>query len=413
MNELIRASWVIGRRDFVAVIFSKAFFFFLLGPIFPLAIGIAAGSIGGQVSRDIDTPYFAVVMPASDRAAVMDARKALAARLGERRLPMLVAEDLPGRAEPAEIEALLSGDNSNALHQDFVAALTGTLANPVMTGPQSQIDRWRGEIELLLESARRGDSSVAPPPLETRIIAQSSGEREQSRLVTAQAGQALLVLLTMLLAGMALSNLVEEKTNKIIEILAAAIPIDAIFLGKLLAMLGMAMFGIMAWGMLVFMAVQLFAQGGGGALPPPAVGWAMFIALGVVYFAMAYLLLGSVFLGIGAMASTVREVQTLSMPATMAQLLVFFLAAFAVTRIGEPIELFAAIFPFSSPFAMLARAAQQSAIWPHLLAIGWQFLWVLLFIRIGARIFRRNVLKSGQANIPVWRRLAGAFSRPA
>lgn len=411
MNELIRASWVIGRRDFVAVIFSKAFFFFLLGPIFPLAIGIAAGSIGGQVSRDIDTPYFAVVMPAPDRDAVMQARTALAARLGERGLPMMVAEDLPGTAGPEEIDALLSGDNANALHQDFVAALTGTLADPVMIGPQSQVDRWRGEIELLLESARRGDNSAAPTPLETRLVAQSSGEREQSRLVTAQAGQALLVLLTMLLAGMVLSNLVEEKTNKIIEILAAAIPIDAIFLGKLLAMLGMAMIGIMAWGMLVFLAVQIFASGGGGGLPPPAVGWWMFVALGVVYFAMAYLLLGSVFLGIGAMASTVREVQTLSMPATMAQLLVFFLAAFAVTRIGEPIELFAAIFPFSSPFAMLARAAQQADLWPHLLALGWQFLWVLLFIRIGARIFRRNVLKSGQAKMSIWRRWRGALSR--
>ena len=35
-------------------------------------------------------------------------------------------------------------------------------------------------------------------------------------------------LLTMLLAGMVLSNLVEEKGNKIIEILAAAIPMDAV-----------------------------------------------------------------------------------------------------------------------------------------------------------------------------------------
>ena len=43
MPELLRASWVIARRDFAAIIFSKAFFFFLLGPIFPLAIGIAAG----------------------------------------------------------------------------------------------------------------------------------------------------------------------------------------------------------------------------------------------------------------------------------------------------------------------------------------------------------------------------------
>jgi ABC-2 type transport system permease protein len=47
----------------------------------------------------------------------------------------------------------------------------------------------------------------------------------------------------MLLAGMVLSNLVEEKGNKIIEVLAAAIPMDAVFLGKLFAMLAVSWWG--------------------------------------------------------------------------------------------------------------------------------------------------------------------------
>ena len=66
--------------------------------------------------------------------------------------------------------------------------------------------------------------------------------------MTAQAGQTLLLLLTMLLAGMVLSNLVEEKTNKIIEVLAAAIPMDSVFLGKLFAMLAVSFVDIGVWG---------------------------------------------------------------------------------------------------------------------------------------------------------------------
>ena len=50
-----------------------------------------------------------------------------------------------------------------------------------------------------------------------------------------------------MLAGMVLSNLVEEKANKIIEILAAAIPMEALFLGKLFAMLGVSLVGIATW----------------------------------------------------------------------------------------------------------------------------------------------------------------------
>ena len=45
---------------------------------------------------------------------------------------------------------------------------------------------------------------------------------------------------------------------------------------------------------------------------------------------MSYLLLGAIFLGIGAHASSAREVQTLSMPVTMAQVVIFAVASIAV-----------------------------------------------------------------------------------
>jgi ABC-2 type transport system permease protein len=64
---------------------------------------------------------------------------------------------------------------------------------------------------------------------------------------------------------------------------------------------------------------------------------------------MAYLLLGSLFLAIGGMASTVREVQTLSMPVTMLQLMVFFFASYALARPGTMIETASLVFPLSSP----------------------------------------------------------------
>jgi ABC-2 type transport system permease protein len=225
---------------------------------------------------------------------------------------------------------------------------------------------------------------------------------------TAQAGQTVMFFLTMMLAGMVLSNLVEEKGNKIIEILAAAIPMDAVFLGKLFAMLAVSLVGIGVWS-LTGGALLLAGGGSGGALTAPALGWPLFLVLGAIYFAMGYLLIGSVFLAIGSMATTVREVQTLSLPATMLELFVFLFAAYAMTQPGTTTELAAILIPFSSPFAMLARAAQDEAIWPHLAAIAWQGLWVLLLVRFGARLFRKRVMKSGPARIKP--RGRGLFAR--
>jgi len=118
------------------------------------------------------------------------------------------------------------------------------------------------------------------------------------------------------------------------------------------------------------------------------------------------LLLGALFLTIGAQASTVREVQTLSMPVTFGQVLIF---GFAATAIGSPnsgLAFAAAAFPLSSPLTMVARAAEDASLWPHVVAIGWQALWVALILRVGAGLFRKTVLKSGPRR--TWWRLRRA-----
>jgi ABC-2 type transport system permease protein len=227
----------------------------------------------------------------------------------------------------------------------------------------------------------------------------------------------------MLLAGMVLSNLVEEKANKIIEILAAAIPMDAVFLGKLFAMLAISLVGIAVWAGVIggVMGLPGLENLFGGAirldnLPEPGVGWPLFLALGIAYFAMAYLLLGAVFLAIGSLASTVREVQTLSMPVTMLQVFLFLFATLAVSDRGGWMEWTAIAFPFSSPFAMFARAAQEAAVWPHAVALAWQGFWVALSIRLGAALFRKRVMKSGpqgSARRSVLRRAVPVAAAPA
>ena len=178
----------------------------------------------------------------------------------------------------------------------------------------------------------------------------SSGSLSFARQLVARGGQTILFVLTLLLAGMLLSQLIEEKSNKVIESLAAAVPIDAIFLGKLFAMLAMSLVGITVWTAAGAAAIAYWIGGGLAALPDPAVGWPIFLALTFVYFATSYLLIGSVFLGIGGQASTVREVQTLSMPVTMAQVVIFGLASLAVGKPDGREAIGAAIFPLSSPY---------------------------------------------------------------
>src|SRR3546814_7057605 len=136
-------------------------------------------------------------------------------------------------------------------------------------------------------------------------------------------------------------------------------------------------------------AVQAFSQIG------PAVGFPIFLVLFFAYFTMAYMLLGAVFLGVGAQASTIREIQMLSLPITILQVAMFGWASAAASSPGTWVATAAEIFPLSSPFAMAAHAANSPDLWPHALALAWQLLWVSIVIWLSAGWFRRGVLQSG------------------
>ncbi|MEM1053368.1 MAG: ABC transporter permease [Pseudomonadota bacterium] len=393
----LEAAWVIARRDFVAVLFSRAFLFFLIGPLFPVLVGGLAGSIGGQVSRQAVTIEVGLAMSADDNAAIIAASERLRPQLGRA---------IPALREVEEAAADPSFDARNFMEErrgNYAAIITGSLRAPEVVGTAEQIQRWKGPVELMAADAQAATPLVFPQS-NVATVASSAASERSNRIRTAQAAQMVMFLLTMLLAGMVLSNLAEEKGNKVIEILAAAIPMDSVFMGKLFAMLGVSFVGIAVWGGLGWGfwaiaedAIVTVTQTNFRELPGPAVGWTMFLVLGVLYFSMAYLLLGALFLTIGAMASTVREVQTMSMPVTMMQLMVFFLAAYTITQPGSALEILALAFPLSSPFAMLARAALEETLWTHVAALAWQTMWVGLLVKGGSMLFRKRVMKSGSA----------------
>ncbi len=384
---LLRAAFVVARRDFTAILFSRAFIFFLLGPLFPVIVAALAGGIGAQMQSEATVADVGIAMQADDVDAMMAARNELASRIGPVIPPMVELERLqPG--EDFDAAAILESREGR-----LAAIVTGTLENPELTAPAGNLARWQGTIAMIAATAAQAEPT-AYPAISTVSVSTSGASENRGRLQTAQGGQVLLFLLIMLLASMVLSNLVEEKGNKIIEILAAAIPMNAVFMGKLFAMLAISIIGILVWGSVSTTLLML----GGRSLSEfanPGVGWPLFFTFGAIYFAMGYLLLGSIFLTIGSMAPTVRDVQTMAMPVTMAQVLVFFLASLAVTQTGSWIEYAAIIFPLSSPFAMLARAAMDEAIWPHVLALAWQLVCVGVFIRVGSGLFRNKVMKSG------------------
>ncbi|MET4666719.1 ABC transporter permease [Sphingomonas sp. PvP056] len=404
---LLRQIWTIARRDFVATVFTPTFLIFLLAPVVMGSFG-AIGGLGANAASkgaDAKTRIVAIVEPArSTDIAALDLRLRRLYRQSDEAPPLL--QTLTPAADPAA-QGRAQFDDKRV---DVVAVLYGPLAAPhVLTTPMSV--RSGDYLALLAEEALRADrSGIAPLSTATRTVVSRTAPSLRGANASGFFAVFGLFFLTLLLAGQVVSGVAEERGNKVIEVLAAAVPLESVFFGKLLGTFGVAVLFLVFWGTLISQATVLmppsFAAGLAGLTP--ALGLPVFTLLFFAYFTTAYMLLGAVFLGVGAQAASVREIQLLSLPITLIQVAMFGLGAVALSRPDSWISTFAAIFPLSSPYYMAGRAAQSGSLGIHLLALAWQALWVAIFIAVGVRAFRRGVLQSGSGTFRWKRRRASS-----
>ena len=394
-RRLIRQTLTIARRDFIATVFTPTFLIFLLAPLIMGSFGAIGGLGAASISKGAGDKNRIVAIVTPDQAATMKSADARLRRIfrGSDERPPTITYETP-KAHPAE----QARTELAAKDYDVSAVMFGPLDKPTIYYGASG-GRTADYLAELAEQTLRADRSGGAAPLSSAtkqsIVREqvSIGGKNQAAFFTVFG----IFFLTLMLAGQAVGTMAEERSNKVIEVLAAAVPLESVFLGKLLGMFGVAILFVGFWGTLVSQVTTLMPAGMAAGLANigPAVGMPAYVALFFAYFTMAYMLLGAVFLSVGAQASTMREIQMLSLPITIVQVAMFGLASVAASQPGTALATFAEWFPLSSPFAMAARAANSPAIWPHFLALAWQLLWVGIVITIGARAFRRGVLQSG------------------
>ncbi|WP_394653448.1 ABC transporter permease [uncultured Sphingomonas sp.] len=405
MNKSVRQTMTVARRDFIATVFTPTFLIFLLAPLIMMSFG-AVGGMGAatMAGSSIGKMRVAVVGEPATWAAVQTADRQVRPMFRRSEAPPQLILVTPG-ADPAKSAA----DAMRRKDVEVAATLYGPLGAPTVLYA-ANAGRSASYLAALAETAIRVERTGTAPLSQVTKVEFKAGA---TRTTISGSNQAAffavfgLFILTLMLAGQAVGTMAEERSNKVIEILAAAVPLESVFLGKLIGMFGVAVLFVAFWGTIVVNVGQMLPASLARAFADvgPAVG-PVFPLLFLAYFTMAYLLLGAVFLGVGAQASTPREIQMLSLPITIFQVAMFGLSQAAASQPDSMVARIAEILPFSSPFAMAARAANRPEIWPHLLALGWQALWVGLTVWLGARLFRRGVLQSGSPAF--WKRKKAA-----
>jgi ABC-2 type transport system permease protein len=241
----------------------------------------------------------------------------------------------------------------------------------------------------LADNATKAGTTMAALQAGTTVTAQQlDGNAERSGLVTALGFIfAILFYLASIMFGMTLaSSVVEEKQSRIVEMIAAAIPLRQLLAGKIIGNTVLA-FGQMALYVGVGLVGMSFTDYGKYVAGlSGSIGW--FLA----FFLVGFVALACLWAVAGALASRTEDIQSTSMPITMLMMLMYFGALFldgTARAIGSFIP------PVSSILMPMRVLAGEVSWWEPALALLLLVAFAVGLILVSERIYRRALLQTG------------------
>jgi ABC-2 type transport system permease protein len=202
-------------------------------------------------------------------------------------------------------------------------------------------------------------------------------------------GLAFVFFITSFTFGLQIAQSVtEEKQTRIVEILVSSVPVRALLAGKVAAMTVLA-FGQIALIALVTLVGLRIADVDAGVLGlvGPAIGWFL------PFFALGFVMLATLWAGVGALAARQEDLAGVSAPLQMAVMLPFFAVIFLADN--APAMTVLSYIPLSSPLAMPIRMfTGDAAGWEPVLSLVVLAATATGLLVVGARIYEGSLLRT-------------------
>jgi ABC-2 type transport system permease protein len=396
------------RREYMERIRSKAFLIgTIVGPLLMAALMILPSLL---MDRQRGKPLRIAVLDVSGTLR-HDVERTLAARDFEG-LPRFEIQPA-GEGSPAEVRerlkaAVLDGSLDGYLYLPADALQRSSAeyhGKNVSNIPD--IGLLGKAVEAALIGVRLTSEGLAPERikgvmqgLEMKTIRVSaSGEREDRGASFFLSMILLMTLYTSIaMWGAALMNgVIEEKANRVVEVVVSSVDPVRLFAGKLLGVGAVGLTQFLAWA-LVMAGLSFFAGQaalmGGVKLPeiPPLV-----IGLFVLFFLLGYFLYGAMYAAVGAAVNSQQEAQSLVFPVMLPLILGVMFFPMVLSSPDGTLSVAISLVPFWTPLLMFLRvSALQPPAWQIVLSIALTLATIVLFNWAAARIYRVGILMYGK-----------------
>jgi ABC-2 type transport system permease protein len=197
----------------------------------------------------------------------------------------------------------------------------------------------------------------------------------------------LLMMMVIYSGQMLVRSMIEEKSNKLIEIIISSCTSEQLLAGKILGLSALGLTQILIWSMIGLALI------GGAMIPPEA--FEHFLPM-LVYFIIGFLFYTTIFVAVGSLVTTEQEAQQMT---TYISLILVLPIVVAVPAIQNPDSMLVNILsyiPFTIPSIMLLRfkIAPVDAT-DIIITLSIMFIAITITIKLAATIFRIGILSYG------------------
>ena len=382
-NDSLRTFFLIARREFLTRVRSR---FFLIGTV--VVMVLLAGYIVLQavvINRAVTTVKVGFVGSAQALAQPLKA----AAETDKLIVEVHVAPDVSTGQEQVRsgsLDALVSGDPAApdvAVKDQLDSTVAATLDGLVKEAALNRALSASGVDPAAIES------TIAAAGIHLVTLDPNAALRAERDVVGVFVA-ALLYIALQVYGQVVASGVVEEKANRIIEILLSTVRPRQLLFGKVVGI------GLMGFAQLVLIsAVALVAIAKTHAINLPNVGVTA-VAGGLLWFVLGFVLYALLYAAAGSLVSRQEDLAAVTAPITMLILGSYLAFFWVVSNPDNPIGVGLSLLPPFAPTLMPARIAIGDAqAWQVVVAVVLMLGAIAGMNALAARIYSNSVLRVG------------------
>ena len=259
---------------------------------------------------------------------------------------------------------------------------------------------------------------------------QEAESQAQSSTVATAAGYILGFVLYMFLliyGSMVMQSVIEEKNNRVLEVVVSSVRPFDLMLGKILGVALVAVVQVLIWGVLIFAVgaivlpqlmpaemmagVQAMQQGmpdaaAMGDMDPEMLqavaavtdtGYILKIFVCLLLFVFGgYLLYSAMFAAVGSAVDNVQDASQLQMPVTLPIILALLMMLAVIKDPNSSLAFWFSIIPFTSPVVMMARIPYDIPLWEIVLSLVVLYASFVAMVWFAGKIYRVGIFMYGK-----------------